>query len=85
MFDYFLGLALKGLRVLYIEIYKTNSLNPSFMNDAFKVKTFQRLPRDKYKLNLDISKWNQLFISKRNLWPKNLEFQVMSLAKLGII
>ena len=66
--------------------FTKHSLNTSFMNDTFKVKMFQRLPRDKYKLNLDITKWNQLvFMSKRNLGPKNLEFPVISQAKLGII
>ena len=30
------------------------------MNDIFKEKMSKRLPRDKYKLNLDIPKWNQV-------------------------
>ena len=48
------------LRILCNEIYKTiNSLSPSFMRALIKVKKSQRRPRDKYKLNLDILKWNQ--------------------------
>ena len=44
------------LRILCIEIYKTiNNLNPIFMNNIFGAKIPQRLPKDKYKLNTDIS------------------------------
>ena len=46
---------LRRLRTLCIEIYKTlNDLNPSFMDDIFKLKINGREVRDKYKLNLDI-------------------------------
>ena len=48
------------LRTLCVEIYKTlNDLNPSFMNNVFNLKINGREVRDKYKLNLDIPKWNQ--------------------------
>ena len=48
------------LRTLCDEIYKTlNDLNPSFMNNVFNLKINGREVRDKYKLNLDIPKWNQ--------------------------
>ena len=48
------------LRTLCVEIYKTlNDLNPSFMNNIFKLKINGREVRDKYQLNLDIPKWNQ--------------------------
>ena len=50
----------KRLRTLCVEICKTlNDLNPSFMNNIFKLKINGREVRDKYKLNLDIPKWNQ--------------------------
>ena len=50
----------RRLSTLCVEIYKTlNDLNPSFMNNLFKLKINGREVRDKYKLNLDISKWNQ--------------------------
>ena len=45
----------RRLRTLCVEIYKTlNDLNPSFMNDIFKLKINGREVRDKYNLNLDI-------------------------------
>ena len=50
----------RRLRTLCVEIYKTlNDLNPSFMNNIFKLKINGREVRNKYKLNLDIPKWNQ--------------------------
>ena len=56
------------LRILRIDFYKTiNSLYPSFMNDMFKVNMFQRLPRAKYKLNLDIPKWHQITFGAKSL------------------
>ena len=50
----------RRLRTLCVEIYKTlNHLDPSFMNDIFKLKINCREVCNKYKLNLDIPKWNQ--------------------------
>ena len=50
----------RRLRTLCVEIYKTlNDLNSSFMNNIFKLKINGREIRDKYKLDLDIPKWNQ--------------------------
>ena len=50
----------KRLRTLSVEICKTlNDLNPSFMNNIFKLKINGREVRDKYKLNLNIPKWNR--------------------------
>ena len=47
-------------RTFCVEIFKTLSdLNPSFMNNIFKLKINGREIRDKYKLNLDMPKWNQ--------------------------
>ena len=43
------------------------------MNDIFKVKMSQRLPRDKYKL-IDIAKQNQVTFGAKCLkvyWPKS--------------
>ena len=39
--------------------FTLNGLNPSFMNNIFKLKVIGRENRYKYKLNLDIPKWNQ--------------------------
>ena len=45
------------LRTLGVEIYKTlNDLNPSFMNNIFKLKVNGRKVCDKYKLKLVIPK-----------------------------
>ena len=42
----------RRLRNLCVKIYKTlNDLNPSFMNNIFKLKINSREVRDKYKLN----------------------------------
>ena len=51
---------LRRQRTLCKEIYKTlNKLNPSYMNDIFKIKNTDRLTPEKYKLNLEIAKLNQ--------------------------
>ena len=71
------------LRTLCVESYKTlNDLNPSFMNNIFKLKINGIEVRDKYKLNLDIPKWNQRtfgYKSLKVLGPKiwnNLPYHV---------
>ena len=73
------------LRTLCVEIYKTlNDLNRSFMNNIFKLKINGRKLRDKYKLNLDIPKWNQKtfgYKSLKVLGPKiwnNLLYHIKS-------
>ena len=75
----------RRLRTLCVEIYKIlNDLNPSFMNNIFKLKINGREDRDKYKLNSDISKWNQKafgYKSFKVLGPKiwnNLPYHVKS-------
>ena len=61
-----------------------NDLNPSFMNNIFKSKINGRDIRDKYKLNLDITKWNQKpfgYKSLKVLGPKiwnNFPYHVKS-------
>ena len=75
----------RRLRTLCVEVYKTlDDLNPSFMNNIFKLKINGREVRDKYKLNLDIPKWNQKtygYKSLKVLGPKiwnNLPYHVKS-------
>ena len=75
----------RRFRTLCVEIYKTlNDLNLSFMNNIFKLKINGREVRDKYKLNLDIPKWNQRtfgYKSLKVLGPKiwnNLPYHVKS-------
>ena len=46
---------------------RLNDLNPSFMNNIFKFKVNGREVRDKYKLNLDIPKWNQRTFGYKSL------------------
>ena len=53
---------------LYVSKFtRLNDLNPSFMNNIFKFKIKGREVRDKYKLDLDIPKWNQRTFGYRNL------------------
>ena len=65
-------------------------LNPSFMNNIFKLKINGRKFRDKYQLNLDIPKWNQKtfgYKSLKVLGPKiwnNLPYHVKSSENLDI-
>ena len=55
----------RRLRTLCVEIYKTlNDLNPSFMNDIFKLKINGREVRDKHKLNLDLNGIKELLATK---------------------
>ena len=79
----------RRLKILCVEIYKTlKGLNPSFMKNIFKLKINSREVRNKYKLNLDICKWNQKtsgYKSLKVLGPKiwnNLPYHVKSSEKL---
>ena len=82
----------RRLRTLWFEICKTlNDLNPNFMNNIFKSKINGREVRDKYKLNLDIPKWNQKTYGYKNLkvlgqkiWI-NLPYHVKSSGKLDTV
>ena len=48
---------LRRQRRLCIEIYNTlNKLNPSYMNDSFKLRNTDKLTPEKYKLKLGIPK-----------------------------
>ena len=43
------------LRSLCIEIYKSiNNMNPTYMNEIFKLRKINRAVRSNYKLNLDV-------------------------------
>ena len=58
----------RRLRTSCVKIYKIiNDLNSSFMNNIFKLKINAREVRDKYKLNLYISKWNQRTFAYKSL------------------
>ena len=59
---------LSNYRSLCIEISKSlNDINPSFIKDIFKLKKTNRLTREKYKLNLEIPKSNQVRFGTKTL------------------
>ena len=51
----------QNLRKLCKEIFKSlNNLNPVFLKEIFYFKEANRTVREKYKLNLQIPKFNQV-------------------------
>ena len=62
------------LRSLCAEIYKSiNPINPSFMNEIFRLRVTNRVVRSQYRLNLDIPKFNRVsFVNNsiRSFGPK---------------
>ena len=65
---------LRRIRFLCIEIYKTTTtLNPDFMKNIFEMKTNNRIVREKYKLNLNLPRTNQVTFctnSRKSYGPK---------------
>ena len=62
------SLNLWRMRFLCIEIYKTiNSLNPGFMKNYVEVKKNNRVVRDRYKLNWNIPRTNQVTFGTNSL------------------
>ena len=61
-------MSLQRIRFLCTEIYKTvNSLNPDFMKNIFEMKKNNRIVREKYKLNLNIPRTNQVTFGTNSL------------------
>ena len=59
---------LQWIRFLCIEIYKTiDSLNPDFMKSIFEMKKNNRVVRERYKLNLNIPRTNQVTFGTNSL------------------
>ena len=59
---------LRKQRTLCIKIDKTlNKLNPGYMNDIFKLRNTNRLTPEKYRLNIEIPKSNQVTFGTRRL------------------
>ena len=59
---------LRRIRFLYIEIYKTfNSSNPDYIKKNFEIKKNNRVVRERYKLNLNIPRTNQVALGTNNL------------------
>ena len=62
------NMRLQRIRFFCIEIYKSiNSLNPYFMKNIFEMKTNNRIVREKYKLNLNIPRTNQVKFGTNSL------------------
>ena len=58
----------KRLRSLCIEIYKSiNNINPTYMNEIFKLRKTSRAVRSNYKLNLDVPTINQVSFGDKSL------------------
>ena len=58
----------KRLRALCVELYKTiNKLKPNFMGDPFKLGLSSRPVREKYKMNMIIPEFNQVYYGKKSL------------------
>ena len=56
------------LRSLCIEIYKSiNNMNPTYMNEIFKLRKISRAVRSNYKLNLDVPTINQVSFGDKSL------------------
>ena len=56
------------LRSLCIEIYKLiNNINPTYMNEIFKLRKISRAVRSNYKLNLDVPTINQVSFGGKGL------------------
>ena len=58
----------KRSRELFIELYKTvNKLNPNFTRDLFKLRLANRPILEKYRMNMFIPGFNQVFYGKEGL------------------
>ena len=69
----------RRLSSLCFEIYKSiNSINPSFMNEIFRLRVTSRMVRSQYRLNLDIPKVNQVSFGNNSIRSLDLKFGVVS-------
>ena len=58
----------KRLRVLCIELHKNvNKLNPNFMKNLFKLRLTNNPVREKYRMNIIITGFNQVSYGKKSL------------------
>ena len=56
------------LRSLCVEIYKSiNVINPSFINEIFRLKVTNRIVRSQYRLDLDIPRVNQVRFGNKSI------------------
>ena len=65
----------KRIRALCVQFYNTISkLNPNFMRNLFKLQLTNRLVREKCKMNMTISEFNQVYYGKKSLRTLALNF-----------
>ena len=56
------------LRSLCVEIYESiNSINPSFMNEIFRLRVNNRMFRSQHRLNLDVTKVNRVSFGNKSI------------------
>ena len=56
------------LRSLCVQVYKSiNSINPSFMNEIFRLRVTKRMVLSQYRLNLDICKVNRASFGNKSI------------------
>ena len=56
------------LRSLYVETSKSiNSINPSFMNEIFRLRVTNGMVRSQYIPNLDIPKVNEVSFDNKSI------------------
>ena len=72
------NMTIRRLRFLCIEIFKTlNDLNSSFMKDIFQKRDENRVTRQRYKLNLNIPRRNQVTFGTKTLSSTDQEFETL--------
>ena len=65
------------LRSFCIEIYKSiNNINPTYMNEMFKLRKTRRVVRSNYKLNLDVVTINQVSFGDKSFRYYGLKFRI---------
>ena len=66
------------LRSICIEIYKLiNNINPTYMNEIFKLRKISRVVHSNYKLYLDVPTINQVGFGGKNLDTTGLKFEIV--------
>ena len=56
------------LQSLCVEIYASiNAINPSFMNEIFRLRVTNRIVRSQYRLDLDIPRVNQVSSANKSI------------------
>ena len=66
------------LRRLCVEIYRSiNSINPSFMNEIFRLRVTNRMVRSQHRHNLDIPKVNQVSFGNKSIRSLDQKFGIL--------